>query len=289
MSIIIDPEFQSLIPPLSKDEYTQLEKNIVKDGIRDALIVWPQGNGNSILIDGHNRFQISASHAGIRFEVREKNFKDRDEAIVWIANNQLGRRNLHPLDQERLLSVKRELEERKAKERMMAGVKANPKEKFPEGTQTRDIIGKEIGVSGRQVDKLHAINEKATERTKQLVREGKLSINQAYNSTRDKKPDPVQQAKEEHKEYEQKKAERTVDIKDAQMDKVNKGIINRALLEEVQKLLNTVEKFGFNHSSDELNGLSQMIDRDESAILSGMCERSQLILEKIKYGLQRRN
>ena len=41
--------------------------------------------------------------------------------------------------------------------------------------QTRDIIGKELGVSGRQVDKLHAINEKSTPKTKQLVREGKLS------------------------------------------------------------------------------------------------------------------
>ena len=48
-------------------------------------------------------------------------------------------------------------------------------ETFPEqkGQTTRDIIGKELGVSGRQVDKLHTINEKATPETKQLVREGK--------------------------------------------------------------------------------------------------------------------
>ena len=39
-SIIIDPEFQSLIPPLAPEEYTQLEANILAEGCRDALVVW---------------------------------------------------------------------------------------------------------------------------------------------------------------------------------------------------------------------------------------------------------
>jgi len=39
-SIIIDPEFQSLIPPLAPEEYIQLEANILAEGCRDALVVW---------------------------------------------------------------------------------------------------------------------------------------------------------------------------------------------------------------------------------------------------------
>ena len=42
MSITIDKEFESLIPPLSAEEFQQLEENCLRDGIRDALIVWEQ-------------------------------------------------------------------------------------------------------------------------------------------------------------------------------------------------------------------------------------------------------
>lgn len=65
MSIIIDEEFKSLIPPLSDDEFRQLEANCVRDGIRDPLVVWPQDDSNDILVDGHNRFRISAMHSGM--------------------------------------------------------------------------------------------------------------------------------------------------------------------------------------------------------------------------------
>ena len=39
MSIRIDPEFESLIPPLTADEFKQLEENCVAEGIRDPLVV----------------------------------------------------------------------------------------------------------------------------------------------------------------------------------------------------------------------------------------------------------
>jgi len=39
--IVIDPEFKALIPPLSAEELAQLEANIVADGCRDPLVVWP--------------------------------------------------------------------------------------------------------------------------------------------------------------------------------------------------------------------------------------------------------
>lgn len=53
MQLKIDPEFQSLIPPLSPDEYKQLEANIIEDGCMDPLVYW-----NGTLIDGHNRYRI---------------------------------------------------------------------------------------------------------------------------------------------------------------------------------------------------------------------------------------
>ena len=54
INLKIDPEFQNQIPPLTDDEFKQLEENILKEGkLLSPLIVW----GNT-LIDGHNRYAI---------------------------------------------------------------------------------------------------------------------------------------------------------------------------------------------------------------------------------------
>lgn len=40
-NILIDSEFQAIIPPLSAEERAQLEANLLADGCRDPLVVWP--------------------------------------------------------------------------------------------------------------------------------------------------------------------------------------------------------------------------------------------------------
>lgn len=87
-TIIFDPEFQSLIPPLSLEEFTQLEQNIIADGCRDPLVIW----GN-ILIDGHNRHAICTKHR-IPYKTVQKELSGRTAAMDWMDANQLGRRNL---------------------------------------------------------------------------------------------------------------------------------------------------------------------------------------------------
>lgn len=284
MSIIIDKEFQALIPPLSAEEFEQLEKNCIKDGIRDALVVWPQEDGNDILIDGHNRWNISVKHSGIPFQIKRMEFLDRDAVIAWIADNQLGRRNLHVLDREALMAKKREALSKSAKRRMSDGGKG--KEILPDHkAQTRDIIGKELGVSGRQVDKLHAINEKATPQTKQLVREGKLSINQAYNSVRPKRPDPVKQAKKEHEEYQEKKKNSIVDFEEAQIDKLNQTIIESALLQDVLTLLNKIDEFRLKYKAEDLATLFDNVPDDEKQLLVGRCETCKRIITTIMISM----
>lgn len=86
----IDYEFQSQIPPLTDEEFKQLEDNIVSDGvIINPLIVW-----NGILVDGHNRCRILEKYPNIKYTVYEKSFCDRYAVLAWICKNQLGRRNL---------------------------------------------------------------------------------------------------------------------------------------------------------------------------------------------------
>jgi hypothetical protein len=98
MSIITDEEFRALIPPLSDEEFNQLEENIMTEGIRDPLVVWERDDGDVILLDGHNRWKISTQHGGIPFNIVKKHFGSREEALIWVIDNQLGRRNLPKFD-----------------------------------------------------------------------------------------------------------------------------------------------------------------------------------------------
>ena len=84
----IDEEFKNLIRPLYRQEYLQLEANLIEDGCRDPITIW-----NGVIVDGHNRYEICTKHK-IPFRTEEKDFTCREEAIAWICANQLGRRNL---------------------------------------------------------------------------------------------------------------------------------------------------------------------------------------------------
>lgn len=53
--LLVDLEFSAMIPPLRSDERLLLEENLLRDGCRDALVVWAEEN---ILLDGHNRLEI---------------------------------------------------------------------------------------------------------------------------------------------------------------------------------------------------------------------------------------
>lgn len=88
--VIIDPELHALCPPLNDEEYQQLEANLRADGCRDALVVWQE---TGILLDGHNRHDICQAH-DLLFLVEPISLDDREAAINWIINNQLGRRNV---------------------------------------------------------------------------------------------------------------------------------------------------------------------------------------------------
>ena len=111
INLKIDPEFQSQIPPLTDDEFKQLEENILKEGkLPSPLIVW-----NNTLVDGHNRYAILQKHPEIYFSTMPLRFENREEAIAWICRNQLGRRNLSPEQKRYLLGKQYEAEKKAAK------------------------------------------------------------------------------------------------------------------------------------------------------------------------------
>ena len=109
INLKIDPEFQSQIPPLTDDEFKQLEENILKEGkLLSPLIVW-----NNTLVDGHNRYAILQKHPEICFSTMPLRFANREETLAWICKNQLGRRNLTPEQKKFLIGKQYSMEHRK--------------------------------------------------------------------------------------------------------------------------------------------------------------------------------
>ncbi len=104
--IIILDELRDLIPPLQDDELNQLEKNILTEGCREALLIWQttsnvldatstQTSAVYILVDGHNRYGICLKHK-LNFKIHLISFDSLKEVRDYMIDNQLGRRNLIP-------------------------------------------------------------------------------------------------------------------------------------------------------------------------------------------------
>ena len=161
--IIINEELKSLIPPLSETEYSQLEENIIADGVREPLVLW-----KDTLIDGHNRYEICHKH-NLGFNSLEKEFSDIEEAKIWIIDNQLGRRNLPLFVRTELALKKEESIAARAKERMESGVKPDPVTNSAQG-RTRNAVAKIAGVGADTVAKTKKILEKADDETKKRLR-----------------------------------------------------------------------------------------------------------------------
>ena len=112
-SLKIDPEFSAQILPLSFEELQQLEMNMIRDGkLTDPIIVW-----NKTILDGHNRYNILRKHSFIEYEIKEMEFSSRQEALIWICNHQLGRRNLTPERRKYLIGKRYETEKQVSQNR----------------------------------------------------------------------------------------------------------------------------------------------------------------------------
>ncbi len=178
--LTVDKELESLIPPLSSEEFAQLEENCVKDGIRDPLVVWELPGGD-ILVHGHNRWKISAKHAGIRFNVVKMHFENRDAAKEWILKNQLGRRNLPSYVRAQLaLRLKPIIAEKaKAKEHERKTTCQNSDKSY----DTKKELATIAGVSHDTIHKVEVVEKHGTPEIKAKARSGEISTNEAYRQT----------------------------------------------------------------------------------------------------------
>lgn len=153
----IDPEFQTLITPLTDDEYQRLEKSILAEGVRECIITW-----DDTIIDGHNRYRICQKY-NINCPSKERKFESRDAAKIWIIENQFARRNLESYVRGALSLKLKSLYAAEAKRRQLRKPKDFVSQKSDEQTHIRtdERIAKLAGVSRDTIRKIEVIESEA--------------------------------------------------------------------------------------------------------------------------------
>ena len=197
MQIAIDKEFRSLIPPLTHEEYAGLEKSILDEGCRDAIVVWEEHevhyddltgytdeiNHPPVIIDGHNRYEICTRH-NIPFKTVYADLSDRDEVKLWMMKNQLARRNLNDFQRIEITHKCEDAVAAKAAERQESTRFGGGGNISTTTGKARDELGAMAGVSGKTYKHAVTVMEEAPEPVVEAARQNALSINAAYQVTR---------------------------------------------------------------------------------------------------------
>src|SRR5512132_99117 len=117
MDIVVNEELKAYIDPLTPDEYEALERSILAEGCRDALVLW-----GDVLVDGHNRYGICQRH-GLPFQtVQNTRFRSIEDVHLWMIDQHLGRRSVSDFQRGVLALRQREIvAERRAREVAASG------------------------------------------------------------------------------------------------------------------------------------------------------------------------
>ncbi|KFJ09987.1 basic region leucine zipper family protein [Delftia acidovorans] len=200
MDIVVNEELKAYIDPLTPDELDALERSIVAEGCRDALVLW-----NDLLIDGHNRYAICQKH-GLPFNtVQATQFKNMDDVHLWMIDQHLGRRSVSDFQRGVLALRKREIiaTRRSAAAAAVMAAKADAPQaegeapwegetdpvvaaalasvaKVPdEALDTREALARVARLSSSQVKLIETIQQKAAPEVVAAVRSGDISLSTA--------------------------------------------------------------------------------------------------------------
>ncbi|MDR7306183.1 plasmid replication/partition related protein [Rhodoferax saidenbachensis] len=183
MHIVVNEALKAYIDPLTPEEYAALERSLLAEGCRDALVLW-----GDVLVDGHNRYGICQKH-GLPFQTLQSNlFHSIDDVHLWMIDQHLGRRSVSDFQRGVLALRKREIMlERRA--RVQAAVSDVGTEvdqgalsatvPAPEPRQSREDIAKAARLSSNQVVMIEKIQKQAAPELVAAVKSGTISINAA--------------------------------------------------------------------------------------------------------------
>ncbi len=200
MNIVVKEDLKAYIDPLSADEYAALERSLLAEGCRDALVLW-----GDILVDGHNRYGICQKH-GLPFQtVQNTRFQSLQDVHLWMIDQHLGRRSVSDFQRGVLALRKREiLAERRSRAAAPSAESADgadaattnthddaaPWADAPSGDAgarseampaplSRADMARAARLSNSQVLQIEKIQKQATAELVEAVKSGAISINAA--------------------------------------------------------------------------------------------------------------
>ncbi len=196
MNIVVNAELQAYIDPLTADEHAALERSLLEEGCRDALVLW-----GDVLVDGHNRYALCQKH-NLPFQtVQNPRFQTLEDVHLWMINQHLARRSVSNFQRGLLALRKSEIMAAQLARAQTitadgvdqssgdpggsapaasAGTASNPPPWADEDPlTTREAIAKAARLSGNQVVMIEKIQKHAAPEVVAAVRSGALSINAA--------------------------------------------------------------------------------------------------------------
>jgi len=179
MNITVLEELRAYIDPLTLDEQQALERSILAEGCRDALVLWGE-----VLVDGHNRYGICQKH-GMSFQtVQNDRFKSMDEVHLWMIDQHLGRRSVSDfqrgvlaLRKKEIIAARRSQAASEPAPAAVAAVEGAPPAAEP--LNTREAIAKAARISSNTVVQIEKIRKSAAPELVEAVKQGTISINAA--------------------------------------------------------------------------------------------------------------
>ncbi|MEK7346599.1 MAG: plasmid replication/partition related protein [Pseudomonadota bacterium] len=188
MNITVNDALKAYIDPLTPDEHAALERSILAEGCRDALVLW-----GDVLVDGHNRYGICQKH-GLPFQtVQNTRFQSMEDVHLWMIDQHLGRRSVSDFQRGVLALRKREI----LAERRANAIAATDGSSVHEAAHTvqadsddsvtsdanplksRADIAKAARLSNSQVVQIEKIQKQAAPELVAAVKAGTISLNAA--------------------------------------------------------------------------------------------------------------
>jgi len=182
MNITVLEELRIYIDPLTPDEHQALERSILAEGCRDALVLWGE-----VLVDGHNRYGICQKH-GLPFQtVQNPRFKSMEDVHLWMIDQHLGRRSVSDFQRGVLALRKKEIVAAKRAQILAGEAPAAPAAADAPAVElppvaplnTREAIAKAARISSNTVVQIEKIQKSATPELVEAVKQGVITINAA--------------------------------------------------------------------------------------------------------------
>jgi hypothetical protein len=178
LNITINDELRTYVDPLTPAEHEALERSLLTEGCREALILW-----RDVLIDGHNRYAICTQH-GIPFRtVQNDSFDSIEDVKLWMIDNQLARRSVTDFQRGLMALRKKEILAARVVQKTDDELQTEADQAVPFAPpwNTRQEVARAARVSPNTISQIERIQKAAAPELVEAVRSGTISISSAAN------------------------------------------------------------------------------------------------------------